>query len=155
MVGAAPATFERCRTILAALGRSVVHMGPVGAGNIAKLINNMIVGSAFAVIAEGFALAGRHGVDPATLYEAIRGGWAGSKVLDVSAPAIAARAYVPGGTIDMLEKDLSYALAAASQVRSPVPMTAVAHQLLVAGQASGHGADSQPALFELWVRNDV
>jgi 2-hydroxy-3-oxopropionate reductase len=150
MVGALPATFQRCRPYLAALGPSVVHVGGVGAGGVAKLVNNMIVGAAFATIAEGFALAERNGVDPASLYQAIRGGWAGSKVLDVSGPAIAAREYVPGGTIDMLQKDLSYARALAAECRSPIPMTAAVHELLVAGQAAGHGARSQPALIELW-----
>jgi len=150
MVGAGAATFERCRPILAALGRSVVRVGEVGAGNLAKLVNNMIVGSTFAVIAEAFGLAVRNGVDPQSLHLAIREGWAGSKVLEVSAREIATRRYVPGGTIDMLQKDLSYARAVAAECKSPAPMTAAAHELLVAGQAEGHGAESQPALFELW-----
>ena len=152
MVGAAPATFERCRPILSAVGKSVVRVGEVGAGDLAKLVNNMIVGSTFAVIAEGFALAARNGVDPQSLYHAIRDGWAGSKVLDVSARDVKARRYVPGGTIDMLQKDLSYARAVAAECRSPVPMTAAAHELFVAGQAAGRGAESQPALIELWAR---
>ena len=152
MVGAAPATFERCRSYLSAIGKSVVRVGDVGAGGVAKLVNNMIVGSAFAVIAEGFGLAVRCGVDPQSLYQAMREGWAGSKVLEVSARAIAAREYLPGGTIDMLQKDLAYAKAVATENRSPVPMTATAHELFVAGQAAGHGGKSQPALFELWSR---
>lgn len=152
MVGASAATFERCRPVLSAVGRSVARVGDVGAGDLAKLVNNMIVGSTFAVIAEGFALAARHGVDPQSLYLAIRDGWAGSKVLDVSAREVAARRYVPGGTIDMLQKDLSYARAVAAECRSPSPMTAAAHELFVAAQAEGRGADSQPALFELWAR---
>jgi len=152
MVGASPATFERCRPVLSAVGRSVVRVGDVGAGDLAKLVNNMIVGSTFAVIAEAFALAARNGVDPQSLYLAIRDGWAGSKVLDVSAREIVARRYVPGGTIDMLQKDLSYARAVAAECRSPTPMTAATHELLVAAQAEGRGADSQPALFELWAR---
>jgi len=152
MVGASPATFERCRPVLSAVGRSVVRVGDVGAGDLAKLVNNMIVGSTFAVIAEPFALAARNGVDPQSLYLAIRDGWAGSKVLDVSAREIVARRYVPGGTIDMLQKDLSYARAVAAECRSPTPMTAATHELLVAAQAEGRGADSQPALFELWAR---
>ncbi len=152
MVGASPATFERCRGVLSAVGKSVVRVGDVGAGNLAKLVNNMIVGSTFAVIAEGFALATRHGVDPQSLYQAIRDGWAVSKVLDVSAREIAARQYVPGGTIDMLQKDLSYARTVAAESHSPVPMTAAAHELFVAGQAAGDGARSQPALYELWAK---
>ncbi|HUL76964.1 MAG TPA: NAD(P)-binding domain-containing protein [Vicinamibacteria bacterium] len=152
MVGAAAPTFERCKPYLSAMARSVVRVGEVGAGNIAKLVNNMIVGSAFAVIAEGFALAARNGLDPDTLYQAMREGWAGSRVLDVSGPAIAAGDYRPGGTIDMLQKDLSYARAVAMECDMPTPMTAAVLELLVAAQAAGHGARSQPALFELWRR---
>jgi 2-hydroxy-3-oxopropionate reductase len=152
MVGASEKVFERCRPYLAAIGKSVVRVGEVGAGGIAKLVNNMIVGAEFAVIAEGFALASRNGVDARLLYEAMREGWAGSKVLDVSAEAIAARQYVPGGTIDMLLKDLSYARALAAECRSPIPMTAAAHEIFVAGQAAGNGKRSQPAIFELWNR---
>jgi len=154
MVGATPATFERCRPYLSAIGRTVVRVGDVGAGGIAKLVNNMIVGTAFAVIAEGFALARNNGVEVQSLYDAIREGWAGSKVLDVSAPAIAAQEYVPGGTVDMIQKDLSYARILAAESHCPIPMTAAAHELYVAGQAAGHGKKSQPALFELWTRKE-
>ena len=150
MVGAAAATFKRSQPYLAAIGNTVVRVGDVGAGGIAKLVNNMIVGTAFAVIAEGFALARANGVEVQSLYDAIREGWAGSKVLDVSAPAIAAREYVPGGTVDMLQKDLSYARTLAAESHCPIPMTAAAHELYVAGQAAGFGQQAQPALFELW-----
>jgi 2-hydroxy-3-oxopropionate reductase len=154
MVGASPATFERCRPYLSVVGKTVVRVGEVGAGGIAKLVNNMIVGSTFAVIAEGFALAERNGVDTRLLYDAIREGWAGSKVLDVSGEAIPARTYIPGGTVDMLEKDLSYARTVAAESRTPIPMTAAAHEIYVAGQAAGHGKKSQPALFELWQQRE-
>jgi 2-hydroxy-3-oxopropionate reductase len=152
MVGATPETFRRCQEFLSAIGKTVVRVGDVGAGGIAKLVNNMIVGTAFAVIAEGFGLAQSNGVDVRSLYDAIREGWAGSKVLDVSAEAIAARQYVPGGTVDMLQKDLSYARTLAAESHSPIPMTAAAHEVFVAGQAAGFGKKSQPALFELWSR---
>ncbi len=150
MVGAAPATFRRCLPLLSTLGKSVVRVGDVGAGCVAKLVNNMIVASAFAVIAEGFALAEKNGVDSRLVYESIREGWAGSKVLDVSAAAITTNDYTPGGTIAMLEKDLSYARSMAAESRVPIPMTAAAHEILVAGQAAGRGASSQPAIIELW-----
>ena len=150
MVGATQTTFERCMPLLSSMGKSIVRVGEVGAGGVAKLVNNMIVGSAFAVIAEGFALADRNGVDPRVLYDSIREGWAGSKVLDVSAAAIVARDYTPGGTINMIEKDLGYARILATESRVPVPMTAMAHEVFVAGQAAGRGRDSQPAIIELW-----
>jgi len=153
MVGASEPVFGRCRPYLSAIGKTVVRVGEVGAGGIAKLVNNMIVAAEFAVIAEGFALAARNGVDARLLYEAMREGWAGSKVLDVSAEAIAARQYVPGGTIDMMLKDLSYARTLATECQSPIPMTAAAHEVFIAGQAAGNGKRSQPAIFELWNRS--
>jgi 2-hydroxy-3-oxopropionate reductase len=150
MVGAAAATFERCMPILSAMGKTVVRVGEAGAGNVAKLVNNMIVASTFAVIAEGFALAEKNDVNPAMLYEAIREGWAGSKVLDNSVPAMVARDYTPGGTVNMMEKDLSYATSLAAESQVPIPMTAAAHEIFVAGQAAGKGPFSQPSIIELW-----
>ncbi len=150
MVGASAAVFERSRPYLAAIGKTAVRVGEVGAGGIAKLVNNMIVASTFAVIAEGMALAAKNGVDVKELYDAIREGWAGSKVLDVSAVDITARRYTPGGTVDMMQKDLSYARTLATESHSPIPMTAAAHEIFVAGQAAGFGKSSQPAIFELY-----
>jgi 2-hydroxy-3-oxopropionate reductase len=150
MVGASEATFARCMPLLSLMGKSIVRVGGVGAGGVAKLVNNMIVGATFAVIAEGFALAARNGVESTSLYDAIREGWAGSKVLDVSAAAIAAGDYTPGGTINMLQKDLGYARILATESHVPIPMTSMAHEIFVAGQAAGRGAYSQPAIIELW-----
>ncbi len=150
MVGAAQGTFDRCLPILSAMGRSVVRVGEVGTGGVAKLVNNMIVGAAFAVIAEGFALAERSGIDAKALYDSIKDGWAGSKVLDVSAAAVVAHAYPPGGTVDMLVKDLDYARTLAAEAHVPIPMSALAHEVFVAGQAAGHGRESQPSVIELW-----
>ena len=150
MVGADPAVFDRARPYLASIGKTAVRVGAVGAGGIAKLVNNMIVASTFAVIAEGMALAVANGVSVTDLYDAIREGWAGSRVLDVSAPAIAAHQYVPGGTVDMMQKDLSYARVLAAETHCPIPVTAAAHEVFVAGQAAGLGKNAQPAIYELW-----
>ena len=150
MVGSSEKTFERCKPYFSLVGKSIVRVGDVGAGALSKLVNNMIVGAAFAVIAEGFALAGQNGIDPAILYNAIRDGWAGSKVLDVSAQAMIAEDYTPGGTINMLEKDLGYARLVATESHIPIPITAMAHEVFVAAQATGKGNYSQPAIIALW-----
>ncbi len=155
MVGASAATFDRALPFLSALGKSVVRVGEVGAGCVSKLVNNMIVGSTFAVIAESFALAEKNKVDLQLLYDAIRDGWAGSRVLDVSAFAIISRDFTPGGTIDMLAKDLGYARSLAAECHVPIPMTAVAHEIFVAGQATGRGSHSQPAIVDLWRGKDA
>ena len=150
MVGATPDAFERCRPYLDAVGSSAVRVGETGAGNVAKLVNNMIVGSTFAVIAEGFALAEKNGIDAEVLHTAIRGGWAGSNVLEVAVPAMVKNDYTPGGTVDIMQKDLAYARSVATEYRVPVPMTAAAHELYVASQALGDGKLSQPVIIKVW-----
>ncbi|TVR57718.1 MAG: NAD(P)-dependent oxidoreductase [Spirochaetaceae bacterium] len=150
MVGATPETFERCRPYLDAVGSSAVRVGETGAGNVAKLVNNMIVGSTFAVIAEGFALAEKNGIEKEVLYTAIRGGWAGSNVLEVAVPAMVRNDYTPGGTVDIMQKDLAYARTVATEYHVPVPMTAAAHELYVASQALGDGKLSQPVIIKVW-----
>jgi 2-hydroxy-3-oxopropionate reductase len=150
MVGGPHELFERARPILETIGGSVVRVGDVGAGEVAKLVNNMIVGSTFAVIAESFALGKQMGLDPKTLYEAIRGGWAASAVLDVAAPGIAERNFTPGGSVDVLFKDIGYALSLARSGNVPTPMTALVDEIFKAARASGRGPQAQQVIIQLW-----
>lgn len=150
MVGGADTAFQRARHLLEAMGSSVVHVGAVGAGEVAKLVNNLIVGITFAAVAEGFSLGAKSGIDPAELYRAIRGGWAGSKVLEVAAPAMLDRDFAPGGTVDIHWKDLGYALSLAKEQDVPTPMTALAHEVFKAARAAGHGGLAQPSIVKLW-----
>ena len=110
----------------------------------------MIVGSAFAVIAESFALGKKMGLDPRQLYDAIRGGWAGSTALDVAAPCIIERNFVPGGSVDVLFKDLGDALSLARSENVPTPMTAMVDEIFKAARASGRGVKAQQVIIELW-----
>jgi len=150
MVGGREEVFEDALPVLRTLGTSVVRVGGSGMGGVAKLVNNMIVGITFAAVAEGFALGTRCGLEPKVLYEAIRGGWAGSRVLEVSVPAMLARDFRPGGTVDIHWKDLGYALALARDNDVPVPVTALTHEVFKAARASGRGQLSQPAIINLW-----
>ena len=150
MVGGDPEVFKRCKPVLETLGRSVVRVGDVGAGEVAKLVNNMIVGSAFAVIAEGFALGRKMGLDSQVLYDAIKDGWAGSPVLDAAAPGIIERNFRPGGSVDVLFKDLGYALSLARSQNVPTPMTAVVDEIFKAARASGRGGQAQQVIIQLW-----
>jgi 2-hydroxy-3-oxopropionate reductase len=102
------------------------------------------------VIAESFALGKANGLDPAVLYAAIKGGWAGSRVLDVAAPGIIDRDFTPGGSIDVLFKDIGYALALARSQNVPVPMTAMVDEVFKAARASGRGPYAQQIIIELW-----
>ena len=150
MVGGPAELFDRCQPVLEVLGASVVRVGEVGAGGVAKLVNNMIVGAEFAVIAESFALAKRMGLEVAQLYQAIRCGWAASAVLEVAAPGIIARDFAPGGSVDLLFKDLGYALQLARSENVPTPMTAAADEIFKAARASGRGPQAQQVIIQLW-----
>ena len=150
MVGGDEAVFERYLPVLEVIGTSVVRVGDVGMGGVTKLVNNMIVGATFAVIAEGFALGKANGIDPKVLYEAIKDGWAGSTVLNVAAPGIIERNFEPGGTINLLFKDLGYALSLARTHNCLVPMTAAVDEIFKAARASGRGGKAQQVIIELW-----
>jgi 2-hydroxy-3-oxopropionate reductase len=150
MVGGKPDVFARTEPVLEVMAKSVVRVGDVGAGGVAKLVNNMIVGAAFSVIAEGFALAMKNGLDPKALYHAIKDGWAGSLVLDVAAPGIIEQNYTPGGTVDLLFKDIGYALSLARTHNVPVPVTAVVDEIFKAARASGRGPYAQQIITQMW-----
>jgi 2-hydroxy-3-oxopropionate reductase len=152
MVGGEKPAFEACKKYLAAMGGSVVHMGGVSLGQTTKYVNQMIVGATFAVIAEGFALGTKAGLDPKVLYDAIKGGWAASKLLDVAAADMFSREFKPGGTIDIHWKDLGYVLSLARDKDIPTPMTALTHELFKAARAAGDGKKSHPVLVRLWER---
>ena len=150
MVGGDAAAFSRCRPVLSSLGKSVVHMGGSGMGQATKLVNNMIVAANFAAVCEGWALAVKAGLDPATLHEAIKGGWAGSRVMEETIPRLLTRNFVPGGTVGIMTKDVGYALNMAHTANVPVPVTALAHELFRMAKAQGNGPKAQPILITLW-----
>jgi 2-hydroxy-3-oxopropionate reductase len=150
MVGASEKDFRRIFPVLNRLGSKIVRVGEVGAGGVAKLANNMIVGAAFASIAESFAMAEKAGIEAEKLYEAIREGWAGSPVLDVAAGAMISKDYSPKGTVQMLAKDLNYARNFAKASYIPLPVTSVVQEILTAAEAVGLGGNSQAAILELW-----
>ncbi|MBT3272631.1 MAG: NAD-binding protein [Spirochaetales bacterium] len=150
MVGGTEAVFGRCKPIFNVIGKSVVLVGEVGSGGVTKLVNNMIVGATFSVIAESFALGMKNGVDPAVIYAAIKDGWAGSHVLDVAGPGIINQDYTPGGSVDILFKDLGYALSLARSQNVPVPMTAATDEIFKAARSSGRGPYAQQIIIQLW-----
>lgn len=150
MVGGTDEGFARLQPFLASMGRSVVHMGGSGMGQATKLINNMIVAVGFAAVCEGFALGAKAGLDPARLYEAIKGGWAGSRVMDETVPRVLARNFVPGGTVDIAVRDAAYGMTMARGLDVPVPMTGLAHELFRMAKSQGLGPKAQPVLITLW-----
>jgi len=150
MVGGDAAGFARVKSIRSCMGRSVVHMGGSGLGQATKLINNMIVAAGFAAVCEAWALGAKVGLDPAMLHEAVKGGWAGSRVMEETVPRLLARNFVPGGTVDIAVRDVAYALNMARSLDVPVPMGALAHELFRMAKSQGQGSKAQPVLITLW-----
>ncbi|MDR1315375.1 MAG: NAD-binding protein [Spirochaetales bacterium] len=152
MVGGEEKIFKNMKKYMAAMGSSVVRTGAISMGQVAKCVNQIIVGSTFSAIAESFALGTKAGLDPKVLYDAIKGGWAGSKLLDVAAKDMFSREFKPGGTVDIHWKDLGYCLSVAQDLDVFTPMTALVHEFFKAARANGDGKKSQPALVRLWER---
>ena len=150
MVGGRPEVFERCRELFDAMGASAVLCGGVGAGNTVKLANQIIVAANIAAVAEGFTLARQAGVDPAVVLEAIRGGLAGSTVLEAKGPMMLANSFEPGFKIDLHIKDLDNAVNAAGTVGAPLPLTAVVMEMLQYLHANQMGEWDHSALAKFY-----
>ncbi len=130
MVGGKQDVFDRCLPILDVMGRSVVRVGDVGAGNFVKLANQIIVAANIEAIGEAFVLAQKAGIEPELAFQAIRGGLAGSNALEAKAPMIMERNFNPGFRIRLHQKDLHNALLTAKDLGVPLPVTSLVQQML-------------------------
>lgn len=130
MVGGKQEVFDKFKPLLETMGASVVRCGDVGAGNTTKLANQIIVACNIQALAEALTLAQKAGVDPTLVFEAIRGGLAGSTVMNAKAPMMIAGNDKPGFKIDLHIKDLNNALDCAHTVGAPLPMTAQVQEVL-------------------------
>ncbi|MDR1514411.1 MAG: 2-hydroxy-3-oxopropionate reductase [Synergistaceae bacterium] len=140
MAGGKPETFERVKDVLAKMGASVSLVGELGAGQITKLVNQMIVGVNIAVIAEGMSLAKKSGVDPRKVYEAIRKGLAGSQCLEDKAPRMFEGRYDPGFRVALHIKDYWNVLETSRSVGSAAPLSAQVAEMMIA--LAGEGRDT-------------
>lgn len=130
MVGGKKEVFDRFKPLLETMGASVVRCGDVGAGNTTKLANQIIVACNIQALAEALTLAQKAGVDPELVFQAIKGGLAGSTVMNAKAPMMIEGNDKPGFKIDLHIKDLNNALDCAHSVGAPVPMTAEVQEIL-------------------------
>ncbi|MGA2079502.1 MAG: 2-hydroxy-3-oxopropionate reductase [Holophaga sp.] len=146
MVGGNQAVFDRCLPVLKAMAASVVRTGDVGAGNVTKLANQVIVALNIAAMAEALVLATKAGVEPELVYQAIRGGLAGSTVLDAKVPLVLDRKFNPGFRINLHIKDLGNALDTAHQLGVPLPLTASVMEIMQALKVDGLGDADHGAL---------
>ncbi|MBR9872752.1 MAG: 2-hydroxy-3-oxopropionate reductase [Vibrionaceae bacterium] len=146
MVGGDKAIFDEYYNVMKAMAGSVVHTGEVGAGNVTKLANQVIVALNIAAMSEALALATKAGVDPELVYQAIRGGLAGSTVLDAKAPMVLNRNFEPGFRIDLHIKDLANALDTSHGVGAQLPLTAQVMEMMQALKADGLETKDHSAL---------
>jgi len=137
MVGGKKEVFDKCLPILKAMASSVVLAGDIGAGNVTKLANQVIVALNIAAMSEAFVLATKAGVSPDLVFQAIRGGLAGSAVLDAKAPLIMDRKFNPGFRINLHIKDLNNALETAHEIGAPLPLTAAVMEIMQALKVEG------------------
>ncbi len=144
MIGGEPRDVEEARPVLAAMGANLIHVGPVGSGEVAKLCNNLIAGVAAVAVSEAFRIAEGFGVDPKVLTDVISKSSGATWVMEHAHPvpgivptAASNRDYAPGFTTDLMAKDLGLAVNAARQLRVPVVVSPAAQQVL--RLASSHG----------------
>jgi 2-hydroxy-3-oxopropionate reductase len=149
MVGGDADAFERARPILEVLGSTVVYVGPSGAGQVCKAANQLVVAATIEAVAEALALAERSGVDPAKVRDALLGGFAGSKILDVHGRRMLDRAFEPGFRVRLHRKDARIVMELAAEVGARVPSFAVVTEQLQRLVDSGGGELDHAALFTL------
>jgi len=146
MVGGAPAAFERVRPLLELMGKNITRVGGVGDGQVAKVANQIIVALNIEAVAEALVFAAKAGADPARVREALMGGFAASRVLEVHGERMIKRTFNPGFRIELHQKDLALALAGARSLGMALPNTANAQQLFSACVARGHAASDHSAM---------
>lgn len=140
MVGGEKEAFEAARPVLDEFATTVVHVGPSGSGQVTKAANQVIVAGTLAIVGEALSLLRSADVDLGSALDAIGGGLAGSEVLRRKASALLADDFEPGFRIDLHVKDLGIAIDMARMARAPIPLSAMAMQLMVSNQAHGEGA---------------
>jgi len=150
MVGGKEAVFNQVKDVLLKMGSTAVLCGGIGAGNVTKLANQIVVALNIAAMSEAFVLATKAGVDPAKVFDAIKGGLAGSTVLNAKAPMVLAGNYKPGFRIELHIKDLQNALDTAHAVGAPIPLTSQIMEILQALKVEGHQQEDHSGIIQFY-----
>ncbi|MEQ0559544.1 2-hydroxy-3-oxopropionate reductase [Amycolatopsis sp. NEAU-NG30] len=149
MVGGSEADFAAAKPVLEVLGKTIVHVGPHGSGQVVKAANQLVVGGIYGLVAEAIVLLEASGVDAATGLDVLAGGLAGSRILELKRKSMVDRQFGPGFRIDLHHKDMGIALAAARQADVALPLTGLVAQLVAAGRAMGYGSLDHSALLKV------
>jgi 2-hydroxy-3-oxopropionate reductase len=150
MVGGHEKTFNEVKDLLEIMGGSVTLVGEIGSGNIAKLANQVIVALNIAAMSEAMVLATKAGVDPEKVYNAIRGGLAGSTVLDAKVPLALAGNFKPGFRIKLHIKDLQNALETAHEIGVPMPLSSSVMEIMQALKVDGKAGDDHGGIIQFY-----
>ena len=150
MAGGESQDFERALPIFNALGKTITHMGPLGAGGFTKLANQIIVAINLTAIGEALVFGAKAGVDPQKMIRALAGGLAGSKCLDQKSEKILSGDFAPGFKIDLHSKDLSLIQDAARSIGVPIPTAALVEQFFAALRVRGRGGLDHSAVITLF-----
>ncbi len=150
MCGGNQADFDQAKPLLDIMGSSAVLTGAIGSGNMTKLANQIMVAVNIAGMSEALTLAVKSGVDPELVYNAVRGGLAGSTVLDAKAPMVLERNFKPGFKIDLHIKDLKNVLETANEVKSPIFLTAQVLQMMQALSNANEGGNDHGGLARFY-----
>jgi 2-hydroxy-3-oxopropionate reductase len=150
MVGGPQDTFDEVKDILGIMGASVTRVGEIGSGNMTKLANQIIVALNIAAMSEAMVLASKAGVNPEKVFQAIRGGLAGSTVLDAKMPLVLKGNFNPGFRIELHIKDLANALDTAHEISVSVPLSAAVMEVMQALKVDGKGGDDHGGIIQFY-----
>jgi 3-hydroxyisobutyrate dehydrogenase-like beta-hydroxyacid dehydrogenase len=141
MVGGDQAAFNRCADVFAAIGKAAYYLGPSGNGATMKLVANGILATLVQALAEGVALGEKAGLAPADMFTVLNASSAAAPVVAAKAAAVSERSYLPAAfTLALMQKDLWLVLSLANELQAPMPATAIAHDMVLAANATGKSA---------------
>jgi len=158
MAGGSAEDFARAQPLFEHLGKTVVHVGEVGAGQVVKACNQIVVALTIEAVSEALVLGSKAGVDPVKILDVLSGGLAANRVMEVRRENFLRHDFTPGFRIDLHHKDLGIALAAGREYGVPLPVTAIVDQMLQALRVSGHGSEDHSALLrvlEEWAGHEI
>jgi len=147
MVGGEAPDFERARPIFEVMGKTIVHVGPSGAGQVTKAANQVVVGAIMGAVSEALLLGSRGGVAPDKILDVLGGGLAGNRVMEVKREKYLTHDFTPGFRAELHHKDLGIAMSAAREYGLVLPLTAVVDQLFLAMRRKGWGREDHSGLL--------
>ena len=148
MVGGDQDAFDKVKPVFDAFGSSALLVGPSGSGSITKLVNQIIVNNNIAIVGEAFTFAAKAGADPVKVFDAIKGGLAGSEAMNAKLPMMASRNFKPGGTIKVNHKDITNVVKTAHAIDAPIPYTAQLYEIMQTLKVHGHLMDDHSGIVQ-------